>query len=70
MVAPQMITPTGEIKAMEPSHPDVSNAPAPSALANPTLNSPDLQQPGSAPVTEQQQLKDGTKVITSSRVLD
>ena len=70
MVAPQMISPNGEIKSMERSHPDVSNIPAPNSINHPTLSSPDLQQPGSAPVTQEQELKDGSKVITSSRVLN
>jgi hypothetical protein len=77
MVAPQMISPSGEIKSLEPSHPDVSEAPAPTnavqtpeTLANPTLNSPELQEPGHNATTQVEDLKDGTRVISTSRVLD
>jgi len=76
MVAPALISPSGEIKSYTPDNPDVSNAPAPTnaptpdALANPTLHAPELQQPGHDATTQVQDLKDGTRVISTSRVLD
>jgi len=76
MVAPTMISPSGEIKSFEPSRSDAadtsapSTTPTPDSLANPTLHAPELQQPGHDVTTQVQDLKDGTRVISSSRVLD